>query len=179
MRIKYDNLFFTVLGKVMDVLWISLLWIAFSIPLITIGASSTALYYTIHKVVFNDEGYIFRTFSRSFIANFKKSTVKWIICIVLIGFLCVDILLVRGFAESGNVVASLIYPFLVILAFVVMCMFSIFAYSARFEDSIKNSLWKGAVITATNLGWMIFLLIILYLRYSFLIFKVHLRNSCN
>lgn len=172
MNIKYDNLFFTILGKIMDVLWVSILWIVFSIPIVTIGASSTALYYTIHKVVFNNESYIIRTFVNSFKSNFKDSTIKWVISVVLMTFLCVDILLVRGFAESGNRIAALIYPMLLILVFVVMCVFSVFSYSARFDDSIKASIYKSAMIVATNLGWMIFLLIILLMALYIIRFLV-------
>lgn len=156
----------------MDVLWVSILWIVFSIPIVTIGASSTALYYTIHKVVFNNESYIIRTFVNSFKSNFKDSTIKWVISVVLMTFLCVDILLVRGFAESGNRIAALIYPLLLILVFVVMCVFSVFSYSARFDDSIKASIYKSAMIVATNLGWMIFLLIILLMALYIIRFLV-------
>lgn len=172
MNIKYDNLFFTILGKIMEVLWVSILWILFSIPIVTIGASSTALYYTVHKVVFNNEAYIFKTFVNSFKSNFKDSTVKWVLSIVVISFLCVDILIVRGFAESGNTIAALIYPLLLILVYVVMCVCAVFSYSARFDDSIKASIYKSALIVANNLGWMIFLLIILLMALYIIRFLV-------
>lgn len=172
MNIKYDNLFFTILGKIMEVLWVSILWILFSIPIVTIGASSTALYYTVHKVVFNNEAYIFKTFVNSFKSNFKDSTVKWVLSVVVISFLCVDILIVRGFAESGNTIAALIYPLLLILVYVVMCVCAVFSYSARFDDSIKASIYKSALIVANNLGWMIFLLIILLMALYIIRFLV-------
>ena len=172
MNIKYDNLFFTILGKIMEVMYVSILWILFSIPIVTIGASSTALYYTVHKVVFNNEAYIFKTFVNSFKSNFKDSTVKWVLSVVVISFLSVDILLVRSFAESGNTIAALIYPLLLIYVFVVMCNFSIFSYSARFDDSIKASIYKSALIVANNLGWMIFLLIILLMALYIIRFLV-------
>lgn len=172
MNIKYDNAFFTILGKIMEVLWISILWIGFSIPIITIGASSTALYYTTHKVVFKNEGYVFRTFFNSFKSNFKDSTIKWLIGLVLIGFLTVDIVLVRGFAESGNRIAGLIYPLLIILVFAFMWLMAVFSYSARFEDTIKASFLKSAVIVANNLGWMIFLIIILLMALYIIRFLV-------
>ena len=172
MNIKYDNLFFTILGKIMDVLWVSILWIVFSIPIVTIGASSTALYYTIHKVVFNNESYIIRTFVNSFKSNFKDSTIKWVLSAILMVFLSVDIMIVRSFAESGSIIAALIYPLLIILVFAVMCNFSIFSYSARFDDSVKASVYKSVVLAASNLGWMLFLLIILFMALYIIRFLV-------
>ena len=156
----------------MDVLWVSILWIVFSIPIVTIGASSTALYYTIHKVVFNNESYIIRTFVNSFKSNFKDSTIKWVLSAILMVFLSVDIMIVRSFAESGSIIAALIYPLLIILVFAVMCNFSIFSYSARFDDSVKASVYKSVVLAASNLGWMLFLLIILFMALYIIRFLV-------
>lgn len=53
-----------------------------------------------------------------------------------------------------------------------MCNFSVFSYSARFDDSIKASLYKSAVVVATNLGWMLFLLIILFMALYIIRFLV-------
>ena len=172
MNIKYDNLFFTILGKIMEVMYVGILWIIFSIPIVTIGASSTALYYTVHKVVFKNESYIFSTFTSSFKSNFKDATIKWGLGISLIAFLSVDIIIVRSFAESGSIIAAMIYPLLIILVFVVMCIFSVLSYSARFDDSIKASIYKSAVLVANNLGWMIFLLIILFMALYIIRFLV-------
>ena len=40
-----------VLTALIDIVWLGLLWLACSLPLITLGAASTALYYSMVKCV--------------------------------------------------------------------------------------------------------------------------------
>ena len=58
----YDNPIWTMLGKVADALILSFFWLIFSLPIVTIGASTSALYYTTLKIAENKEGYLFKTF---------------------------------------------------------------------------------------------------------------------
>jgi uncharacterized membrane protein YesL len=71
-------------GKLFDTLMLGILWILCSLPIITIGASTTALYHAMVKSVKNDDGYPSRVFFRSFHQNFKQATVLWLIYLVLI-----------------------------------------------------------------------------------------------
>jgi len=42
MKFNLDNAFFTALGKLVDSVWVSLLWLVCCIPVVTIGASTSA-----------------------------------------------------------------------------------------------------------------------------------------
>ena len=46
-----DGPLFEGMAYIINIIYVSVLWILFSIPIITIGASSTALYYTDRKSV--------------------------------------------------------------------------------------------------------------------------------
>ena len=70
-----DNKFFVFMGKIADLCMLNLLCIICCIPIVTAGASLTALYYVTMKMVRNEEAYIFRSFFRSFKQNFKQATV--------------------------------------------------------------------------------------------------------
>ena len=50
-----DNGVTRFLGKVADFMFLNLLWIVCSIPIITIGASTTAMYSVMLKLVKNEE----------------------------------------------------------------------------------------------------------------------------
>lgn len=78
-----DSKLMKVLGKLFDIGYLSILFIIFSLPVITIGASLTALYYTTVKVIRRDRGYIFQEFFRSFRLNFLNATILWIIQLLL------------------------------------------------------------------------------------------------
>lgn len=75
----FQGAFVSVCSKIFDTLVLGLLWIVCSLPVITIGASSTALYYAIVKCVKNDDGYAVREYFKCFRREFKQATILWII----------------------------------------------------------------------------------------------------
>lgn len=73
----FEGSYIRIFDKIFDILALGFLWILCSIPIITVGASSTALYYAMVKCVKNQDGYISREFFRSFKKNFIQATVIW------------------------------------------------------------------------------------------------------
>lgn len=71
-----------------DIFILHLLWLLYSLPIITIGASTTALYYAMMKRIRTDEGTIFKNFHSSFLSNLKQATILWVF-VVIISFLFV------------------------------------------------------------------------------------------
>lgn len=57
---------------------LNLLWIITSIPLITVGASTTALYYCTLKLHKDKDISIWKCYWKSFRGNFFQSTVVWL-----------------------------------------------------------------------------------------------------
>lgn len=75
----FDGSFMTFCDKLFDVMILGFLWILCSLPLVTIGASCTALYYSIVKCIKNNEGYVSRCFFHSFKQNFVPATILWVV----------------------------------------------------------------------------------------------------
>ena len=73
-----DNKFFVFMGRIADLCMLNILCIVCCIPVITAGASLTAVYYVTMKMVRNEESYIFKGFIQAFKENFKKSTIIWL-----------------------------------------------------------------------------------------------------
>ena len=78
---------FTGLGsKLFDLWMLGILWLLCSIPVFTVGASTTALYYAVTHSVRSDDGYASGMFFRSFRRNFRQATILWLVlaaCFVL------------------------------------------------------------------------------------------------
>jgi len=68
-----------------DIFLLSFLWIIFSIPILTIGASTTAVYYVCTKKAAGSDSYILQGFFKSFKQNLLVSTVAFVI-LALIGY---------------------------------------------------------------------------------------------
>lgn len=76
--LSYDGPVMGFLSKVADLLFLNILTLIFSIPLITIGASVTAAHYTALKIR-REEGHVWSCFWKSFKENLKQSTGIWLI----------------------------------------------------------------------------------------------------
>ena len=94
---NYDNPFWRFIGKLCDVMILNVLWVLCSIPVVTMGASTTAVYYVTLKLVRDEDGYTFRSYFRSFKENFKQATAIWllllgtgIILLIDIRFFCIS-----------------------------------------------------------------------------------------
>ena len=71
---RYDGLLFRFINKMVDAVGLSLLWLITSLPLITMGAATTALYYTTHKVIHYDRGRVWPEYWKCFLSGFKQAT---------------------------------------------------------------------------------------------------------
>lgn len=76
-----EHIIVRLLTRIFDFLLLNVLWVLCSIPVISLGASTTALYSVMLKIVENEEGYIIWDFLKAFKRNFRQSTTVW--CILL------------------------------------------------------------------------------------------------
>ena len=69
----------SVVSALIDMIWAGLLWLVCSLPVLTLGAATTALYYTVVKCVRHDRGRVSRCFFSAFRANFRQATLLWLL----------------------------------------------------------------------------------------------------
>ena len=150
---NYDNKVFEFINRVVDTMFATLLWVLFSLPVITLGASTTAFFETVHKVLRKNKGYIWRTFWTTFISNFKRSTIVWLIQLALSLFFFMDMKIMKDAFMQGEKGGWLYYFFMIML--IVMYAWFIFncAYIARIEDGVKKTLKNTALMMIMNLQW--------------------------
>lgn len=79
-----------ILNKITDIIVLSLLFVITSIPVITIGAALTSLYYQMFRLSEDTEGNIVKGYFKTFGENLKKSTPVWIVCLLAGLFLVGD-----------------------------------------------------------------------------------------
>lgn len=148
------------LGKVTDIICLSILFFICSIPIFTIGTAGTALYYTVNKVIRNDRGYIFKDYVIAFKNNFKQTTPVWLLVLVLSVVLGMDIYLMYQWGQNGSKLGALVVVFLIMAMFLMAWTFYLFAYMARFENTRKQSMKNAALIALVNLGWTVLLIVL-------------------
>ena len=78
------------LSKMADLMFVNLLALLCCIPIVTVGASMTALHYMALKIVRNEECYIARGFFKSFKQNLRQGTVIWLLQLLITAVLAGD-----------------------------------------------------------------------------------------
>ena len=93
--LKYDSPFMIKLRYLVDYILLGLLWLAASIPVITFGAATTAVFFTAEKSIHKAEGKMLATFWTSFGREFKQATILWLIELLLLAVWGLNIYLLR------------------------------------------------------------------------------------
>jgi uncharacterized membrane protein YesL len=154
-----DSLIGRFLGKIGDIVYLNILFVVFSIPIITMGASYTAMEYTFMKQLRESDTPIFKTFTSSFKSNFKQATLSWLIFLVLGFIIAVDI---SAFSKEGDFsFAPLYYLFIllaVILGFVIIYIFPVIG---AFKNSLKNLWVQSFFLAAKNVPFTLLMCLII------------------
>lgn len=144
-----ENPLWSFLGKLTDVFILSLLWFICSIPIITIGASTSALYYCTLKLSVDKEGYTVKSFFGAFRNNFKQGTIAWIILLFVGGLLYFD--LMWSFQTGGTIGKSMLLVFGVTLLLYFMVSSYVFPLIVRCESKLKNIFIWAFVMSIRNI----------------------------
>lgn len=146
------------LSRVCDIMILNILCIICCIPVITAGASITAMYSITLKMVRGEESYIFKGFFKAFKENFKQSTIIWLIMAALGIFIYMDYRATAFLLGNMKSIFQILIGALSILYFMVLVY--IFPYTARFINDIKNIFKNSLLIAILNLPWTILLVVI-------------------
>ncbi|MBQ9910587.1 MAG: YesL family protein [Lachnospiraceae bacterium] len=133
-----DNPVFKFIIKIFDCIVLSVIWTVFSLPVFTMGASSTAMYAVVYHYIRHEEGYLWKTFIKTFKENFKRSTLSWLPLLATLLFLLYDVLALRTLIQAGNPLGRL-YGVIVAFLFVAL-VWAVYmaAYTARFQGTVKD-----------------------------------------
>lgn len=158
---NYDNGLMTTLGKICDCMILSILWCVCSIPIITVGASTAALYYAVNKSIRYNRGYAYKEFFSAFKSNFKQGTIVWLINLGLLLFGAYDCYILYQLRETISGAKIIMVIIVALLIFLVMWMTYVYPYMARFALPTK-ALMKNCVILALAHFLRSLLLVVLF-----------------
>lgn len=139
-----DNPYNEFMTMVFNLIELNVLTLVTSLGVITIGASITALYTVMLKIVRNEGGSISREYFAAFKSNFKSSIPYTVILLVITALLAADFHIL-GSAESG-----FLYGCCVAVMLIAIAVFSyVFPLNAQFENTVRNTFnnaWRLALV---------------------------------
>lgn len=132
----YDGPFNQFIMKMVDLFLLSILWFITSTPIITIGASTDALFFAINKVIRQEEGGVWKTYWRAFLRDFWQATLIWLILLLFYGssLMAYFTMLSKG---SGPVARGFLIAVVLIVTLWTQYWYP---YLSRFVDSTKTLL---------------------------------------
>ena len=127
--------FWRFVNRALDVLLLNLLWLLFSLPIITIGASTCAAFYVTMKMVDEEEGYVARMFVKAFKENFKQGTIMWLFTAPCI---YADYLIWQLVIKSDDINFIIILGAILYTAVIALVILYSYPLIARYKNSLRN-----------------------------------------
>lgn len=146
------------LSKLADVAIVSILWIVFSLPVVTIGASTTALYYTSVKVIRRGRNYVWRSFWQSFKDNFKDATIMWVFILVFSGLLGFNVWLTMQMTGTFGAILRGVYLLMAVL--LLIAGIYIFPVLSRFSMNKRSVVKMAFLLSIKHLPFTIMMAVI-------------------
>ena len=147
---NYENPFIQFLVRVGDLIILNVLFILCSAPVVTLGASLTALHRVTQNMLFEQEEPLLKAFFRAFRQNFKQSTLAWLVELVVIVSLVCDVLLVMAYFNGG--LAKAMYILVAVLAILVAGVYAyLMPLIARYENGMRQQVNNAVVLAVIKL----------------------------
>ncbi|WP_310602875.1 YesL family protein [Anaerosporobacter sp.] len=162
-----DSTLYKVMSKFSQIMIINLLWILCSLPIITIGASTTALYYVSLKIAKNEEGNIVKQFFSSFRNNFVQATILWLLFVLVGAILGVNYFYYWIMGNSAS--KGLQVVFIILMIVYGFALSIVFPVLAKFDNTVKGTIIFSILTSIINIGWSLLIVVISLLIVNFTI----------
>jgi len=132
-------------SHISTMIWISILWLVCCIPVVTIGASTTAMY----RMMFNlreDKSTKSAEFFRAFASNFKQGTAVWLLILACAAVLWLFYAAIGFYQNSiiSYILLGLFFCFGFLAAAAAAYVFPLLCY---FSNSVRRT-WSNALLLA-------------------------------
>jgi uncharacterized membrane protein YesL len=185
-----DNKFFSLMGKVFDVVVLNTVWLLICVPLpmltivwigktenfifliftmltlLPVVPATTALYYALVKSVRRERSYSVKEFFRSFLRNFKQGSILTIIFIALVSVLSIDFQYAMKLMEAQNSMGSLYFGVFIVIVLLFGSMYLyvcpiLSRFDMKLGGILKTAFLMGAKHLLTTLGLFVLLVVVL------------------
>ena len=93
-----DGGFSHFITRLSQLIWLNILFLVCSLPVVTFGASSTALYTVLLRLLQGEDGHLTRRFFAAWRDNWKRASGCWLLLLIVIAVCGADLWL----AQTGN-----------------------------------------------------------------------------
>lgn len=145
-----DSPLMSFLTRIADLIILNLLWLVCCVPVVTIGASTTAMYHVVRHLQEGGVTSVTRDFFHSFKSDFKQATLVYLVLLIP----TIAVVMNAGILSSQNsdiipvYVRAIWMVSVLILTFVVSYAYPVMAY---FDNTVRKTLRTAAVLAIAKL----------------------------
>ena len=152
----FDGRLFRIVEKVINLIKLNVLFVVFSLPLVTGGAALCALHVTAVRILRNEESYVFRDFWVVYKGKMKVSLKIWIPLFAAVFVLLFDYMFWRNMDGSlAEVMRGLVF---VMLGMWMVLVFYVFPLAARMDTGAGTTYRNGILLMFKYLPQSMYLL---------------------
>lgn len=149
-----------------NLICLNLITLVFCIPVVTAGASLTAMHYVLLKLVRREEGYIGRMFWGAFKANFKQATILWAAVLALFFSYRIDWVVVTA---NSDMFGRPVQYGIIILAIITFMLFQfLFPVLSHFENTIFLTIQNTVILSVSKFPRTIVMTLVWIVPYEIL-----------
>ncbi len=147
-----------ILELISDLFVLNLLTLLTSLPLVTAGASFTAMHTILIRLARNEEGYVAKSYLIAFRRNFKDSTLTWLIVLAIALPAAGELIAYR--IDRSIFPAPLVVIAAAVLLLLLMILQFLFPLEAYFDNTITGTLRNAMALTAAKFPRVILMTLI-------------------
>lgn len=149
------------LGRVADLVILNLITLVCCVPVVTAGASLTAMNYVCLKMIRGEDAHYIRKFFHSFRQNFRQATLSWLLFLAIFAVTATDVYLIR---HNRNYFPGVLSYMILAAAFLVfLIMLYVFPLLSHFENTVGGTLRNAVILAVSNLPKTIFMAVLFIL----------------
>ena len=165
-----DNPVMKALSRLVDLAVLNLVTVILMLPVITLGASMTAMNNVLMHLIREDESYVSRMFIRSFKDNFRQALPEGLLVLLLAAVTAADLWLLHAMDSKTATVLMIVIT--VAAGFLFATSIYMFALQARYENTIGGTIANAFRLSVGNLPrtagmmiiWAVWILILWFLH---------------
>lgn len=163
-----------VCSRIADIWLLNFIFVITCIPIVTIGASLTALHAMSMKMLMGNEGYIVRGFLKIWKQNLKQATILYVVFAAAGAVVCVDLYVWMGI-ENG--IGRMMAVISTAIGFVYLFgLIYVFAYQAVFDNPVSRTIKNAFIISFQKLPCTLVLLalymVVIFFNFNFMVVNI-------
>ena len=165
-----DSKFYQVISRISDLVVLNVLYLISCIPIVTIGAASTALYTVCFRFGTEREKGLWTSYWRAFRDDFKKSTELWLLAMIGIAASSVAV----AWYVRGGILHYMSFPMGVAAVVIFLIAGMAFPLNSQFENTVSGTMKNALLLCLCQLPKAIVVCLLHFLPAIVFLFRTDL-----